>query len=243
MNNLHYCITCKEDLDIDNFYFNKTKNKLYNKCKSCIKQKVSSKIEQSNVRIASKPLQVCNRTLIVGPCFCGKTYLMLNKILLSELEYPGREIKIITRSPNQYPNYTTSHEIATIDESKDCVVIFDDMLDSNQKEVSPFFTRGRHKNIDVYYLSQRYFELPLIIRDNSNIIILFKQTAKTVQNLYNDIAGFDMDYNEFKNLCREAWNKKYSYLKINRLCDDEKYTICNESEKEYKVFKPKSTPF
>ena len=110
------------------------------------------------------------------------------------------------------------------------------MLDSNQKELCPFFTRGRHENIDVYYLSQRYFELPLIIRDNSNIIILFKQTAKTVQNLYNDIGGFDMDYNEFKNLCREAWNKKYSYLKINRLNDDEKYTICNESEKEYSNF-------
>ena len=27
---------------------------------------------------------------------------MLNKILLSELENPDREIKIITRSPNQY---------------------------------------------------------------------------------------------------------------------------------------------
>ena len=118
------------------------------------------------------------------------------------------------------------------------------MLDqSNQKDINPFFTRGRHENIDVYYLSQRYFELPLIIRDNSNIIILFKQTAKTVQNLYSDLGGFDMDYNEFKNLCREAWNKKYSYLKINRLDDDEKYTICNESDREYKVFKPKSTPF
>ena len=40
-----------------------------------------------------------------------------------------------------------------------------------------------------------------------------------------------MSYNEFKNLCREAWNKKYSYLKINRLDEDEKYTICNESDK------------
>ena len=59
------------------------------------------------------------------------------------------------------------------------------MLEQSMKDVSPFFTRGRHENIDVYYLSQRYFELPLIIRDNSNIIILFKQTAKTVQNLYS----------------------------------------------------------
>ena len=150
---------------------------------------------------------------------------MLNKILLSELENPDREIKMKTRSPNQYPQYETSQEKSVVDDYKNCTVVFDDMLDHNQTEIHPFFTRGRHENINVYYLSQKYFELPLIIRDNSNIIILFKQTAKTVQNLYNDIAGFDMDYNEFKNLCREAWNKKYSYLKINRLCDDEKYTI------------------
>ena len=110
MKNKHYCITCKEDLDIDNFYFNKTKNKLYNKCKSCVKQNRLNKHEESKIPPNSH-LQVCNRTLIVGPCFCGKTYLMLNKILLSELEYPDREIKIITRSPNQYPNYTTSRNI------------------------------------------------------------------------------------------------------------------------------------
>ena len=36
--NEHFCITWEKNLDIDNFYFNKTKNKLYNKCKSCIKQ-------------------------------------------------------------------------------------------------------------------------------------------------------------------------------------------------------------
>ena len=202
----------------------------------CIKENKKlheqSKIEQSN-----------NSTLIVGPCFCGKTYLMLNKILLSELENPDKDIKYLTRSPNQYPNYETSQEISTINDYKDCLVIFDDMLDHNEKEIQPFFTRGRHENIDVYYLSQRYFELPLIIRDNSSIIILFKQTAKTVQNLFNDIAGFNMDYNEFKDLCREAWKKKYSYLKINRLADIEKYTICNESDKEYKIFKPKSQPF
>ena len=109
--NKHFCITCEKDLDIDNFYFNKTKNKLFNQCKSCVKQKKKD-TQSSSIDDPSKPLQVtdadqrsarfANRTLIVGPCFCGKTYLMLNKILLSELENPDREIKIITRSPNQY---------------------------------------------------------------------------------------------------------------------------------------------
>ena len=38
----------------------------------------------------------------------------------------------------------------------------------------------------------------------------------------------------------EKLGKKYSYLEINRLDDTEKYTICNENDKEYKIFKPKT---
>ena len=38
------------------------------------------------------------------------------------------------------PRYdTTSQEISTLEDYKDCVVVFDDMLDKNQKEIQPFF--------------------------------------------------------------------------------------------------------
>ena len=33
-----------------------------------------------------------NLTLIVGPCVCGKTYLIMNKFLASELKKPDRII-------------------------------------------------------------------------------------------------------------------------------------------------------
>ena len=52
-----------------------------------------------------------------------------------------------------------------------------------------------------------------------------------------------MKYEEFKDLCREAWKEKLSYLKINRLDDGEKFCICIESKKEYKIFKPQTNPF
>ena len=41
----------------------------------------------------------CNRTLLVGPSFCGKTHLLLNKLQLIRLEDPEKQIRIITRSP------------------------------------------------------------------------------------------------------------------------------------------------
>ena len=202
----------------------------------------------------------CNRTLIVGPSFCGKTHLLLNKLQLIRLYDKEKQIHIITRSPGQYSeaarrNTNTEIEDISVDEDledrtiqdfQNCCVVFDDMLDTSQKLIDPFFTRGRHNDLDVYYLSQSYFDLPKrTIRNNSNIIILFQQTLKDVQHIYTDIAGFDMSYVEFKSLCKEAWRDKYNYLLINRLEDKNgsKYMICNESKPQYQVFNPQTDPF
>ena len=56
----------------------------------------------------------------------GETYYNLLKLL----EKKGNKgpIQIITRSPNEYPNCTTSNEIKPIDKYEGSVVIFDDML-------------------------------------------------------------------------------------------------------------------
>ena len=196
----------------------------------------------------------CNRTLIVGPSFCGKTHLLLNKLRLIRLEDPEKQIRIITRSPEQYEDVKLDLELGDIEveenvgdleEYRGCCVVFDDMLDSNQKLIDPFFTRGRHKSCDVYYLCQSYFDAPKkTVRNNSNIIILFQQTLKDVEHIHRDISGFDMSYEEFKSLCREAWNEKFNYLLINRLEDKNgsRYRICNESNPNYKIFNPQTDP-
>ena len=197
--------------------------------------------------------QSCNRTLIVGPSFCGETHLLLNKLQLFRLDNPEQKICIITRSPEQYNKIEiedVSVEEDLVDKSiqdfQNCCVVFDDMLDSNQKLIDPFFTRGRHNDLDVYYLSQSYFDLPKrTIRNNSNIIILFQQTLKDVEHIYRDIAGFDMSNDEFKSLCREARRDDYNYLIINRLENKncKKYMICNESNLQYQIFNPQTDPF
>ena len=195
-----------------------------------------------------------NRTLIVGPSFCGKTHLLLNKLRLIRLEDPEKQIRIITRSPEQYEDVKLDLELGDIEveenvgdleEYRGCCVVFDDMLDSNQKLIDPFFTRGRHKSCDVYYLCQSYFDAQKkTVRNDSNIILLFQQTLKDVEHIHRDISGFDMSYEEFKSLCREARNEKFNYLLINRLEDKNgsMYRICNESNPNYKIFNPQTDP-
>ena len=199
---------------------------------------------------ANSGVNETNRTLIVGPSFCGKTHSLLNKLRLIRLEDPEKQIRIITRSPEQYEfidigGVSVEENVGDLEEYRGCCVVFDDMLDSNQKLIDPFFTRGRHKSSDVYYLCQSYFDAPKkTVRNNSNIIILFQQTLKDVEHIHRDISGFDMSYEEFKSLCREAWNEKFNYLLINRLEDENgsRYRICNESNPNYKIFNPQTDP-
>ena len=169
--------------------------------------------------------------VVIGPRNVGKTYYML-KVL--EKIGDKRSINIITRSPNQYPNYKTSNEIKPINKYKGSVVIFDDMLGArNSSQIDEFFTRGRHEDLDVYYISQSYFALPRqSIRNNSDRLILFKQTLRDVQSMYYDIGAYDMNYDEFKQMCHKAWDEKYNYLCIDmtKNKNEGKYRIFNESK-------------
>ena len=153
-------------------------------------------------------------------------------------------------SPEQYEDIDiqgieVEENVGDLEEYRGCCVVFDDLLDSNQWLIDPFFTRGRHKFCDVFYLCQSYFDAPKkTVRNNSNTIILFQQTLKDVEHIHRDIAGFDMSYEEFKSLCREAWNEKFNYLLINRLEDKNmsRYRICDESNPKYKIFNPQTDP-
>ena len=136
--------------------------------------------------------------------------------MLKILERIGkkRPFHIITRSPNQYPNYKTSFDFKLTDKYKGSLVIFDDMLGArNSSQIDEFYTRGKNEELDVYYISQSYFGLSRrSIGKNCDRIILFKQTLREVESMYKDIGGYDMSYDEIKQMCKEAWSEKFNHL-------------------------------
>ena len=231
------------------------------KCESCeksTKKWLKTHIERENhqnetISNVIKPtignVDNNNRTLLVGPSFSGKTYLMIK--ILSRIT--DRDIYIITKSPpEQYNNSEIkikeiSDEIKPLNEYANGIIVFDDVLgSSNSRDIDQFFIRGRHNNLDIYYLSQSYFDLPKrTIRNNSNKIILFNQTLKDIEHIYRDVAGYDMNYDEFKELCRKSWEEDYDYLCIDRSKkrDQGRYCTCNESKKTYIQCTPETKPF
>ena len=83
------------------------------------------------------------------------------------------------------------------------------------------------------------------IRDNSKKNVLFNQTVKDFEHIYKDVAGYDMSYEEFKEVCRKSWDEVYNYLSTDRpkKRDQGRYCICNESKKPYEEAKPQTKVF
>ena len=156
---------------------------------------------------------------------------------------PDRDIYIITKSPpGQYSNSKIkikdkSDEIKPLNEDKIAIIVFDDILgSSNSKYIDQFLIRGRHNDSDIYYQSQPFFDLPKrTIPKNSNKITLFNQTLKYIENIYTKFGGYDMNYDEFEELCRNSWEGDYNYLWFDRSkkTDQGRYCIYNESKNIY----------
>ena len=90
---------------------------------------------------SKKPIVTENniRISILGPCFSGKTYLFMHKNLSSELNNPDGKLNFFYQIFNQYLYYHTEKDVSSIDKDKKFVVVFDDMLENKQKDISPFF--------------------------------------------------------------------------------------------------------
>ena len=246
------CTACNIIIDIKNYKKDRTicktcynKNKRKNNINTLPPNKTITYYKQPNTENVDnkKKLKINNNNVskyenranvIIGPRNVGKTYYML-KVLQKIGD--KRPIIIITRSLNQYPTYKTSNEIKPINKYKGSVVTFDDMLGAkNSSQVDEFFTRGRQENLDVYYVSQSFFALPRqIIRNNSDRLILFKQTLRGVQIMYHVIGAFDMIYDEFREMCRVAWSEKFNYLCIDmaKNKNEGKFCIFNENKNTY----------
>ena len=229
---------CEKDRNICKICYNINRKKYNNREKKRKKNDSVNNIEKPKIGNVNNKINDLtsenHRHVIFGPSNVGETYYML-KVL--EKIGNKRPIHLITRSPNQYPNYKTSTDIKPINKYKGSIVIFDDMLGArNSSQIDEFFTRGRHEDLHVYYISQSYFALPRqSIRYNSDRLILFKQTLRDVQSMYYDIVAYDMKYDELKEMCHKAWDEKYKYLCIDmaKNKNEGKYCIFNESKTTY----------
>ena len=114
--------------------------------------------------------------------------------------------------------FETSEDVAdpkNLHADKQNLVVFDHLVSEKQNTCEAYYVRGRHSNIDCFYLSQNYFKLPRqTIRENMNFICLFPQDLKNISHIYNDHVSTDMSKEEFRKLCESAWSQRYGFVVI-----------------------------
>lgn len=175
------------------------------------------------------------RCIMSGPSGSGKTNVMLNLLFSSNgLQFENVYVfskslyqpkykfleKVLTSIPSigYYP-FSENEQVPHPNEVKtNSDMIFDDVSCEKQGNVRNYFTMGRHNNCDTFLLCQTYSQVPKqLVRDNTNVIILFKQDETNLKHVHNDHVNTDMSYNKFKEICAQVWNEKNnSFLVIDK---------------------------
>lgn len=174
------------------------------------------------------------RCVICGPSNCGKT-----NVLISLLESPHgvrfENVYVYSKSLQQpkyrylerlfesideigYHAFSNNGDVIPPDEAlPESIFIFDDVACDKQDTIREYFSMGRHSNVDCFYLCQTYAKIPKhLIRDNTNLLILFRQDETNLKHIYNDHVNTDMSYEDFRALCRECWRRKYGFVVIDK---------------------------
>ena len=88
-----------------------------------------------------------------------KTFLMFSFLTDKDPD----DVYVVCKTDNQYRSkyYNQSSEKLPLEDYGNKIFVFDDMLASKEaKDIDAFFTRERHRNLDIYYISQSWYELP-----------------------------------------------------------------------------------
>ena len=102
-----------------------------------------------------------------------------------------------------------------LNKTKKHCVVFDDCVNNKDQGVQRnYFTRGRHNNCSVFYLTQSMYSLDgSVIRKNANIFMLFEINSRNLSDLLRDLCIRDKD--DFKQSCSNAWSNDYGFITIN----------------------------
>ena len=172
------------------------------------------------------------RMIIVGSSGSGKTQTLLN--LLNIMPNTFEKIRIITKCKSE-PLYEWLEEklkdfdfkieeglgnlpdLDSLDKTVNNLIVLDDLVAESaraQRPVAEYFIRARKKNCSLIYISQSYYAVPQLIRQNINYLII-KQIA-SLRNLTMIMreCSLGIDKKDLKKIYDDATQSKQDFLLI-----------------------------
>ena len=100
---------------------------------------------------------------------------------------------------------------------KKTLVIIDDCTIINSVNPTQLFVFGRPLNINTIYLLQKYIKVPCTIRENCNVLVLFKQTVRAIKDfIYKEINYQFENDTVMKNFFHANIKNKHDFVLYNK---------------------------
>jgi ABC-type dipeptide/oligopeptide/nickel transport system ATPase component len=195
------------------------------------------KAENPNLHLHN--LKIPMRMCIVAPSGSGKTNFLVNLIaLFSTGKGTFASINIITRNKDE-PLYkylesltdqvvikeglTNTPQLDKFDKNFNHLVVWDDLvLAKDLKMVENYYIRARKLNVSVIFISQSFFKIPKIIRNNCSYMVLLKLSGQREVNIILSEFGLGVTKDQLIRMYEFATSEKFSPLIIDLEADQSK---------------------
>lgn len=173
------------------------------------------------------PFRMC----IVAPSGSGKTNFLVNLLsIFSANKGTFASITIITRNKDE-PLYrwissksdqiiikegvSNTPPLDKFDKDLNHLVVWDDLvLAKDLSMVENYYIRARKLNVSCIFISQSFFKIPKIIRNNTSYMVLLKLSGNREVNLILSEFGLGITKEELLELYKYATAEKFSPLLI-----------------------------
>ena len=180
------------------------------------------------------PFRMC----IVAPSGSGKTNFLVNLLaLFCDGNGTFADMTIITRNKDE-PLYRwlvdkcdqiriveglhNTPKLDQMDKKDNHLVVWDDLvLSKDLSMVENYYIRARKLNCSVIFISQSYFKIPKIIRNNCSYMILLKLSGQREVNIILSEFGLGVTKEQLMELYEYATKEKFSPLIIDMEADKE----------------------
>jgi Ni2+-binding GTPase involved in maturation of urease and hydrogenase len=192
--------------------------------KDMLDNAVNPNFDKHHIKI---PFRMC----VSAPSGSGKTSFIFNLIkLFSEGQGTFNDITVCTRNKDE-PIYNYLAKIAPKIEIKEgqkslpildkmnkklnhLVIVDDLLLDKDQTSIINYYIRCRKRNCSIVYISQSFYDIPRMIRNNINYLIVKQVSSMRNLTMIMRECSLGITKEALTNMYKEATKEKKNFMLI-----------------------------
>lgn len=188
--------------------------------------------KQHNPHFENHHIKLPFRMIIAGNSGSGKTQTLLN--IINVMQNTFEKIRIVTKCKSE-PLYewledklkdfdfsieeglNSLPDLDSLDKTVNNLIVLDDLVNESakaQRPVSDYFIRCRKKNCSIIYISQSYYAVPKMVRDNINYLIIKQVSSMKNLTMICRECSLGIDKKELKKIYEDATESKQDFLLI-----------------------------